>query len=184
MDKDKQIRKKAEDMLSLESAMNNISNDQLTELHNQVAKDALELKKKQIDMELKDQAADRAVEKHMNAFHGGKDLNNKLGGNSVKTQVETASGKMEIKSRSGLQCYIATSVYGDQMALECVYLRHFRDRILNQTYTGRKFVDYYYKNSPSFAKISDQNKLIKFIFLILISPIVFVSKIYYIKTRE
>lgn len=41
-------------------------------------------------------------------------------------------------------CFVATVVYGREDAPEVQTLREVRDKVLMQSYFGRKFVDFYY----------------------------------------
>lgn len=65
-------------------------------------------------------------------------------------------------------CYIATAVYGSYEAPEVLFLRKFRDLYLEKRNWGRKFVVWYYKNSPRLAeKLHGKktvNKYIRIIF--------------------
>jgi len=49
-------------------------------------------------------------------------------------------------------CYIATAVYGSYDAPQVVILRKFRDLYLHKRDWGRKFISFYYKYSPAYAK--------------------------------
>jgi len=53
------------------------------------------------------------------------------------------------KKKSG--CYIATAVYNDSNAPQVILLHQYRDQVLLNTVTGRMFVKFYYRVSPSIA---------------------------------
>jgi tetratricopeptide (TPR) repeat protein len=59
-----------------------------------------------------------------------------------------SSGKSSSDSSS---CFIATEVYGNISAPEVLLLRKWRDIWLNQSHVGRKFIEFYYQNSPNFV---------------------------------
>lgn len=54
------------------------------------------------------------------------------------------------KSKAQSQCFIATAAF-DQGAWEVCEFRHWRDRHLSSTGAGRRFIQFYYKFSPSVA---------------------------------
>ena len=51
-----------------------------------------------------------------------------------------------------INCFIATAAYGSPLAPQIQILREFRDRIMIPTGWGRRFVRYYYKNGPIYAR--------------------------------
>ncbi|MBD3343205.1 MAG: hypothetical protein GF353_29180 [Candidatus Lokiarchaeota archaeon] len=65
-----------------------------------------------------------------------------------------------IKAKKG-GCFIATAVYGSENALEVVVLRSFRDNVLFSSKIGRYFVSLYYAVSPPFARLLNQNFILK-----------------------
>lgn len=58
-------------------------------------------------------------------------------------------------------CFVATAVFGDYNCPEVLKLRSFRDRFLVNSSLGRKFIDFYYKNGPSWAKSVKEKLFIK-----------------------
>lgn len=81
-----------------------------------------------------------------------------------------SSGSGGSNSNSG--CYVATMVYGSYEAPEVWVLRNFRDRFLARFYFGRKFISWYYKNSPAFVEqykdAAGINRAIRFVLNILV----------------
>ncbi len=75
--------------------------------------------------------------------------NGSTSGNS-SSGGSNSSGSNSGNSNSG--CYVATMVYGSYEAPEVWVLRNFRDRFLARFYFGRKFISWYYKNSPAFVE--------------------------------
>jgi hypothetical protein len=69
-------------------------------------------------------------------------------------QAETATGLADLLGISldpMDYCFIATAAYGTPAAKEIDVLREFRDKALQQTVTGRAFVQFYYATSPPMA---------------------------------
>lgn len=63
-------------------------------------------------------------------------------------------------SNSDPQCYVATMVYGSTESPEVLTLRRFRDQYLKPYKLGRLFIDWYYKNSPSFVARHQSNSVL------------------------
>ncbi len=73
-------------------------------------------------------------------------------------------------------CFIATAAYGTPMAKEVRYLCAFRDKYLLKNKVGKKFVELYYRYSPTIAKyIRDKERLKAFI-RVSLKPFVWLSK--------
>ncbi|MDR9468569.1 S8 family serine peptidase [Marinospirillum sp.] len=68
----------------------------------------------------------------------------------LRPDVRLTSG-----SSGAVECYIATSVYGNVYAPEVEALRDFRDEVLMETVPGRWLVDQYYTYSPAVAEWMD-----------------------------
>jgi hypothetical protein len=60
-----------------------------------------------------------------------------------------------------LNCFIATAAYGSAFAPAVKTLRAFRDEFLYPFKLGRKFIKFYYRNSPFYAKIIQNNEFLK-----------------------
>jgi hypothetical protein len=59
------------------------------------------------------------------------------------------------------RCFVATSAFESPISFEVQFLRIYRDQTLKNSYTGRKFILFYYKISPSIASFLDQHKWLK-----------------------
>jgi len=58
-------------------------------------------------------------------------------------------------------CFIATATTGDYNHPTVIQLRTFRDNILESYIWGRRFIQFYYKNSPPIANYISNKKIIK-----------------------
>jgi surface protein len=56
-------------------------------------------------------------------------------------------------------CYIATMVYGNYNHPQVMVLRGFRDEVLSNYLLGKLFIRFYYKYSPTWVKVLENNKL-------------------------
>ncbi len=72
-------------------------------------------------------------------------------------EIETLKGP---QSNSN-QCFIATACYEDCNSPEVIVLRKYRDEILSNTESGRKFIYIYYIISPKVAGIIRKSKFLR-----------------------
>ncbi len=69
-------------------------------------------------------------------------------------------------------CFIATAAYGSLLDPAVVVLRRFRDHYLNTNSLGRRFVTWYYTNSPPIADRIAASPMLRFITRILLVPVI------------
>lgn len=69
-------------------------------------------------------------------------------------------------------CFIATAAYGTSTAHEINVLRSFRDNVLMKESAGRSFISFYYRVSPTIAKMISKSGALKFATRILLAPII------------
>ncbi len=74
--------------------------------------------------------------------------------NNIKQQLQP-----KFSSSSG-GCYIATMAYGDYDHPQVMVLRQFRDSYLSKRGWGKKFINFYYANSPRWVEALKDHKLI------------------------
>jgi hypothetical protein len=74
-------------------------------------------------------------------------------------------------------CYIATMAYGNYDHPKVQTLRNFRDQFLDKRAWGKKFIRWYYQNSPGFTRFYANNSIVHFymrqylnVFVFLIRP--------------
>jgi hypothetical protein len=72
----------------------------------------------------------------------------------------------------GKGCMVATAAYGSALAPEIDILREFRGRYLMTSSWGRKFVSWYYRNSPTWAVAISSSETLKFIVRGILWPVV------------
>lgn len=76
---------------------------------------------------------------------------------SAPSSSTTATGTSSTGGGGGGGCFIATAAYGSILEPHVKTLRDFRDVYLMPTSIGRKFINFYYKHSPSLADIIRKN---------------------------
>ncbi len=72
----------------------------------------------------------------------------------------------------GQECFIATAAFGSPLNPYVETLRKFRSLILSKYDWGQKFIKFYYKNSPPWAKKIEQNKTLKAVTQFALWPVV------------
>lgn len=85
--------------------------------------------------------------------------------NSINSQLNPSGG-----------CYIATMVYGDYNHPKVMVLRQFRDSYLSQRSWGRKFIIFYYANSPHWVEILKGHKRINALIRMTLNSFVYFLK--------
>ena len=73
-------------------------------------------------------------------------------------------------------CFIATAAFGTPFAADLFYLRSFRNHVLSQFRLGRSFINFYNTHSPPVAKIIAQSKILRFLVLVFLIPLIFFTK--------
>lgn len=70
-------------------------------------------------------------------------------------------------------CFIATAAYGSYLDPHVEALRQFRDEYLLNSTAGKRFVEWYYANSPPVADYISQHESLRLIVRLLLTPVVF-----------
>ena len=73
-----------------------------------------------------------------------------------------------ISETKGGGCFVATAVYGTEDHFDLIVLRSFRDNFLSNYNLGKKFIAFYYKYGPNFARKVSKSIILKGVF----SPLV------------
>ena len=93
-------------------------------------------------------------------------------GSTQAAQPQPVYGVLE-----GQGCFIATAAYGSALAPQIHVFREFRSRILLPSDWGRKFVAWYYRNSPEAAVWINESEVRKTIARGLLWPVLIGSKL-------
>lgn len=104
--------------------------------------------------------------------------------NNAKAKLSQISPGSQVQNNSpqvnnSRGCFIATAAAGDYNHPTVLQLRHFRDNTLINSSLGRRFVKFYYKNSPSIADYIRTKKVLKkAIYFLFIKPLSSFTKIF------
>jgi hypothetical protein len=75
------------------------------------------------------------------------------------------------------KCFIATAAFGSPMEPHVELLRNFRDRVLAHFSLGKKFIRFYYQNSPPVAEFIAQHDWLRALVRGALWPIVLFAEI-------
>lgn len=135
----------------IDLALTKLTFGQRENLVGKASQEALRLEVKQRELHVDYVAGQRQVQKHIDAFNS-LDRSGNLTRHQLESDIKTGAGNMKIKSTAGPACFVATAVYGDPQHDDVVYLRSFRDNVLNRYLLGRCFVKLYWHVGPILAQ--------------------------------
>ena len=134
--------------------------EQVAELRKRAAEEALRLEVKQREQNIDYVAGKKAAEDHIETFDN-LDKRGKLNRQVVRSEINTGAGRMNIESKSGATCFVASTAFGDPNHPDVVYLRRFRDEWLSKRHLGRIFISFYWKLGPKLARMIEPSPRIK-----------------------
>lgn len=78
--------------------------------------------------------------------------------------------------KADVTCFVATAAYRDPLHPDVVFLRHFRDELLNRSYLGRKFITIYWNVGPVLARPVQKSDLLATISIRVLKILIFLVK--------
>lgn len=115
----------------------------------------LELEAEAAEIAQKQAQAYHATQIHAQAFNSLRQQDSSFrSGHTIHQEIDTGTGKMNISSRTGSSCFVATVAYSDAHHPDVEYLREFRDQYLAKTRCGLRFIFWYYRKAgPAMADL-------------------------------
>jgi hypothetical protein len=92
-------------------------------------------------------SAKKSVSMHVQAAHS---LPGRVGESHriSSGNIKTGNGTLNIESRSGASCFVASVAYNDPNHPDVMFLRAFRDTVLTNSALGRSFINWYGRHGP------------------------------------
>ncbi|WP_312125793.1 CFI-box-CTERM domain-containing protein [Pseudomonas sp.] len=152
-------------------AVSRLSKEQADNLMVKAGEEALRLEGKQHELNIEYVHGKKSLEDHIDAF-AMLEKNGRLTRQKVTTEIKSGNTRMNIESKSGGTCFVATAAYQDALHPDVVYLRGFRDQTLVQYKKGRSFIDWYWKTGPRLATVVNNHPVLRPMAKVSISLIV------------
>jgi len=90
---------------------------------------------------------------------------------SIMITIRAVADKPQSEDSGSSSCFIATAAYGSSLQQEVRYLRAFRDQYLLTNEPGRRFVRWYYRNSPPVADYLRHQEILRQALRTVLTPI-------------
>ena len=159
----------------IDKALSRLSAEQHDALMAKAADEALRLEVTRREQDQDQENARRVVQDHIDAVN----LLNKDGRltrHSVNTDVKTGAGLMQVSSKTGPTCFVATAAYGSHCHPDVVALRRFRDDVLQHNPFGRAFIRAYWTVGPFIARAVEPFPMLRAAARLLINPVVKIAR--------
>jgi hypothetical protein len=144
----------------IEQSLRSLTAEQKQAVGLKAAEEIVRLEVKQREINLEYVAGKKSTEDHIDTWN----MLNKEGKTTrqtVTSEIKTGAGKMQIESKSGATCFVATAAYGSRSHPDVVFLRSFRDTVLIRSSSGLLFISWYWRFGPNLAKIVQKVYLLK-----------------------
>jgi len=146
----------------IDTALANLTQEQVSALGVKAAEELLRLKVKAQEQGMDYVEGKKAIEDHIEAFDA-LDKRGRTTRQNVTSEIKTGAGHMNITSKSGASCFVATVAYGGADHPDVRFLRAFRDGYLEHRRSGRAFIDWYWRTGPKLARMVGSNKSLRLV---------------------
>lgn len=163
----------------LDAALSDLSDKQRSELFAKAQEEALRLEIQAKEAELNYIAGRKDVDNHIDSFNSLTRNSGNTEKHRMKTTAKTATGNTTIESSSGSLCFVATTAFGDKNNQNVIFLRNYRDLVLKKTHSGRKFINWYYRNGPKIANFIENKIVLRTISRIILKLMVRILRVWH-----
>lgn len=155
----------------IERSLANLDRQQVQNLMAKAGEEALRLEVKSREQNMDYVAGKKTIEDHIDTFNM-LDKSGKTTAHKVISDVKTGAGTTRIESKSGATCFVASVAYDDPNHPDVMFLRWYRDHILNKTQRGQSFIAWYWRNGPNLARLVGKSTLLRKMSRLVIAGIV------------
>lgn len=144
----------------IEQSVRSLNPEQIQAVGAKAAEEIVRLEIKQREINLEYVAGKKSAEDHIQTW----DMLSKEGKTtrqSVTSEIRTGAGKMQIESKSGATCFVATATYGNPLHEDVVFLRSFRDEVLAKNKLGQTFISWYWIYGPKLAFFVEKHPIFR-----------------------
>lgn len=155
----------------IDQSVSRLNEQETQNLMVKAAEEALRLEAKNREQNMDYIVGKKTAEDHIDTFNL-LDKGGKLTRQTISSDIKTGAGKMRIESKSGATCFVASVAYDDPNHPDVMFLRGFRDTVLNDSEFGKAFIAWYWKTGPNLARIISKSivltKMAKFIISMIV----------------
>lgn len=144
----------------IDAAVRSLDEEQTKNLLAKAAEEALRLETKSREQNMDYIAGKKVAEDHIDTF-SMLEKSGRLTRQSVTSDIKTGAGNMRIESKSGATCFVASVAYDDPNHPDVMFLRWYRDHILQYHLLGRVFIATYWKVGPKIAKFVGRTNMLR-----------------------
>lgn len=144
----------------IEQSLSRLNEQQAQNLMVKAADEALRLETKNREQNMDYVVGKKTAEDHIDTFNM-LEKSGKMTRQKVTSDIKTGAGKMYIESKSGATCFVASVAYDDPNHPDVMFLRGFRDNVLNKSKNGQAFIAWYWRHGPTLAKIVGKSEALR-----------------------
>jgi len=155
----------------IDQSVRNLSAEEMSTLRMKAAEKAIDIEAKARMQAIDQHEGERATRDHIEAFDR-LDKRGHLTSHKISSEIKTGAGKMNLESKSGATCFVATATYQNPEHPDVIFLRHFRDSFLSKHHLGQQFVGWYWKTGPKLAVIVRKSSVLRLVSLLSLRVLV------------